>query len=166
MAEDLVARRITSTKRLGIYGGSNGGLLVGATMVRYPELFGAVVSAVPLLDMLRYHRLLAGASWIGEYGNPDIPEERAFIERYSPYQNVRADVVYPPVFFTTSTRDDRVHPGHARKMAAKMMAQGHDVLYYENIEGGHAGAANLEQRAMRDALILSYFLQELADADR
>ena len=165
VAEDLVARRITSTKRLGIYGGSNGGLLVGATMVRYPELFGAVVSAVPLLDMLRYHRLLAGASWIGEYGNPDIPEERAFIERYSPYQNVRADVVYPPVFFTTSTRDDRVHPGHARKMAAKMMAQGHDVLYYENIEGGHAGAANLEQRAMRDALILSYFLQELADAD-
>ncbi len=166
VAKDLVARRITSPARLGIYGGSNGGLLVGATMVRYPELFGAVVSAVPLLDMLRYHKLLAGASWIGEYGNPDIPEERAFIARYSPYQNVRADVVYPPVFFTTSTRDDRVHPGHARKMAAKMMAQGHDVLYYENIEGGHAGAANLEQRAMRDALIGTYFLQELADTAR
>ncbi|RMD86659.1 MAG: S9 family peptidase, partial [Alphaproteobacteria bacterium] len=165
VAEDLVARKVTSTRRLGIYGGSNGGLLVGATMVRYPQLFGAVVSAVPLLDMLRYHKLLAGASWIGEYGNPDIPEERAFIERYSPYQNVRADVVYPPIFLTTSTRDDRVHPGHARKMAAKMMAQGHDVLYFENIEGGHAAAANLEQRARRDALVLTYFLQELADAE-
>jgi prolyl oligopeptidase len=104
---------------------------------------------------------LAGASWIGEYGDPDIAEERAWIETYSPYQNVKAEADYPPVFFTTSTRDDRVHPGHARKMAAKMIEQGHNVLYYENIEGGHAGAANLKQRAMRDALILIWFLQEL-----
>ncbi|GAB4573897.1 MAG: prolyl oligopeptidase family protein [Rhodothalassiaceae bacterium] len=161
VARDLAETGVTSPKHLGIYGGSNGGLLVTATMVRYPDLFGAVVSAVPLIDMLRYHKLLAGASWIGEYGNPDIPAERAWIETYSPYQKVSAGVNYPDIFLTTSTRDDRVHPGHARKMAAKMMAQGHDVLYYENIEGGHAGAANLKQRAMRDALILVYFLQEL-----
>ncbi|GAK32166.1 putative peptidase y4nA [alpha proteobacterium Q-1] len=161
IARDLAQSGLTSPAHLGIYGGSNGGLLTGATMVRNPELFGAVVSAVPLLDMLRYHKLLAGASWIGEYGDPDIAEERAWIETYSPYQNVKAKADYPPVFFTTSTRDDRVHPGHARKMAAKMIEQGHDVLYYENIEGGHAGAANLKQRAMRDALILVWFLQEL-----
>ncbi|WP_307725806.1 prolyl oligopeptidase family serine peptidase [Iodidimonas gelatinilytica] len=165
VARDLIDQGLTSAPHLGIYGGSNGGLLTGATMVRNPELFGAVVSAVPLLDMLRYHKLLAGASWIGEYGDPDIPAERAWIETYSPYQNVSKDVTYPPVFFTTSTRDDRVHPGHARKMAAKMMQQGHEVLYYENIEGGHAGAANLKQGAMRDALIVTWFLQELKDAD-
>lgn len=163
VAKDLIDSGVTSRDRLGIYGGSNGGLLTGATMVRDPELFGAVVSAVPLLDMLRYHKLLAGASWIGEYGNPDIPEERAFIAEYSPYQTVSAAADYPPIFLTTSTRDDRVHPGHARKMAAKMTAQGHQVLYYENIEGGHAGAANLNQRAMRDALVATFFLQELKD---
>lgn len=162
VARDLIAGKVTSTPHLGIYGGSNGGLLVGASMVLYPELYGAVVSAVPLLDMMRYHKLLAGASWIGEYGDPDIPEERNWIARYSPYQKVSAGVNYPPLFLTTSTRDDRVHPGHARKMMAKMTAQGHRVLYYENIEGGHAGAANLEQRAKRDALILSFFLQQLS----
>lgn len=163
VAQALIASKVTSTPNLGIYGGSNGGLLVGASMVLYPELYGAVVSAVPLLDMMRYHKLLAGASWIGEYGNPDLAEERDWIARYSPYQKVSAGVTYPPIFLTTSTRDDRVHPGHARKMAAKMTAQGHRVLYYENIEGGHAGAANLEQRAERDALILSFFLQQLGD---
>jgi len=163
VAGDLVERRVTSPERLGIYGGSNGGLLVTATMVRYPERLGAVVAAVPLVDMLRYHTLLAGASWIAEYGNPDIPEERAFIETYSPYQNVKPEVDYPPIFLTTSTRDDRVHPGHARKMAAKMAAQGHKVVYYENIEGGHAAAANLKQRARRDALVAAFFLQELKD---
>jgi prolyl oligopeptidase len=132
-------------------------------MVRNPELFGAVVSAVPLIDMLNYHTLLAGASWIGEYGNPDIPAEREFIARYSPYQRVSAEAEYPPLFLTTSTRDDRVHPGHARKMAAKMQAQGHEVLYYENIEGGHAAAADLKQRAVRDALVVVWFLQQLKD---
>lgn len=165
VARAISESRIANAAHLGIYGGSNGGLLTGASMVRTPELFGAVVSAVPLLDMMRYHKLLAGASWIGEYGNPDIAQERDWIATYSPYQRVSKDVTYPPVFFTTSTRDDRVHPGHARKMSAKMLDQGHDVLYYENMEGGHAGAANLKQRAMRDALILVWFLQELADQD-
>jgi len=164
-ASDLVQRKLTTPDRLGIYGGSNGGLLVTATMVRYPDRFGAVVAAVPLVDMLRYHKLLAGASWIAEYGNPDIPEERSYIEQYSPYQNVRPGVEYSPIFLTTSTRDDRVHPGHARKMSAKMAAQGHEVLYYENIEGGHAAAANLRQRARRDALVATFFLQELKDRD-
>ena len=161
VSEDLIRRKVTSPRYLGIYGGSNGGLLVGAVMVQRPDLYGAVVSAVPLLDMLRYHKLLAGASWIGEYGNPDIPAERAWIEAYSPYQNVDAGRSYPDLFLTTSTKDDRVHPGHARKMAARMLDQGHDVLYYENIEGGHSAAANLEQLARRDALIATFLLQEL-----
>ncbi|MFU8820454.1 MAG: prolyl oligopeptidase family serine peptidase [Gammaproteobacteria bacterium] len=156
VAEDLVERKITSPRHLGIWGGSNGGLLVGAVMVQRPDLFNAVVSQVPLLDMRRYHRLLAGASWMAEYGDPDDPEQWAWIGRYSPYQNVSAAADYPLVFFTTSTRDDRVHPGHARKMAAKMIDQGHQVLYYENIEGGHGGAANLEQSAYINALIFSY----------
>ncbi|GIX17238.1 MAG: hypothetical protein KatS3mg119_1424 [Rhodothalassiaceae bacterium] len=163
MAYDLVARKVTTPKRLGIYGRSNGGLLVTATMVRYPELFGAVAAGVPLTDMLRYHKLLAGASWIGEYGNPDDPAERAFIATYSPYQNLKEGVAYPPIFFITSTLDDRVHPGHARKMAAKMMAMGKEVLYYENTQGGHAGAANLPERARYDALILVFMLQKLKD---
>jgi prolyl oligopeptidase len=113
--------------------------------------------------MLRYHKLLAGASWVGEYGDPDIPEERAYIEKYSPYQNVKKDGKYPEIFFYTSTKDDRVHPGHARKMAARMMEQGHPVIYYENTEGGHAAAANLKQRAYTDALQTVYVLKKLAD---
>jgi prolyl oligopeptidase len=161
VAEDLMARRISSPRHLGIMGGSNGGLLVGATFVQRPELFNAVVCRVPLLDMRRYHRLLAGASWMAEYGDPDRPDEWAFISQYSPYQNVKAGVKYPKVLFTTSTRDDRVHPGHARKMAAKMLAQGHELLYYENIEGGHGGAADNEQRATLQALEYSYLWQQL-----
>jgi prolyl oligopeptidase len=152
VAEDLIKSGITQAKHLGIMGGSNGGLLVGAVMVQRPELFGAVVCSVPLLDMQRYHKLLAGNSWMAEYGNPDKPEEWAYISQYSPYQNVKKGVKYPKVLFATSTRDDRVHPGHARKMAARMMEQGHDVLYYENIEGGHGGAANNAQRANLVAL--------------
>jgi len=152
VAEDLIKSGITKPQHLGIMGGSNGGLLVGAVMLQRPELFGAVVCSVPLLDMHRYHKLLAGNSWIAEYGNPDKPEEWAYISQYSPYQNVKTGVKYPKVLFATSTRDDRVHPGHARKMASRMMAQGHDVLYYENIEGGHGGAANNEQRANLVAL--------------
>ncbi len=163
VAYDLVARRVTTPQRLGIYGRSNGGLLVTATMVRYPELFGAVAAGVPLTDMLRYHKLLAGASWIGEYGNPDKPEDRAFLESYSPYQNLKEGVRYPPILFITSTLDDRVHPGHARKMAARMMALGQEVLYYENTEGGHAGAANLPERARYDSLILVFMLRKLKD---
>jgi prolyl oligopeptidase len=166
VAEDLIERGITSQEHLGIQGGSNGGLLVGAVMVQRPELFNAVVCQVPLLDMQRYHRLLAGASWMAEYGNPDIPEEWAYISRYSPYQNVSAHAEYPQVFFTTSTRDDRVHPAHARKMVAKMLDQGHDVLYYENIEGGHGGSANLEQAAYVNALIYTYLHDRLNPAAR
>ncbi len=161
VAEDLVANKTTSPKHLGIMGGSNGGLLVGATFTQRPDLFNAVVCQVPLLDMKRYHTLLAGASWMAEYGNPDLPGEWAYISKYSPYQNLRADVKYPRVLFTTSTRDDRVHPGHARKMAALMLSEGHDVLYYENIEGGHGGAADNEQRAHLQALEYSYLWQQL-----
>ena len=165
VAEDLIARKITSPEHLGIRGGSNGGLLVGAVMVQRPDLFNAVVSQVPLLDMQRYHLLLAGASWMAEYGNPDVAEEWAYISRYSPYQNVSAEAEYPVAFFTTSTRDDRVHPGHARKMVAKMLDQGHEVLYYENIEGGHGGAANLKQSAYVNALMYAYLLDRLAPAE-
>lgn len=161
VAEDLIARGITSPEHLGIRGGSNGGLLVGAAVTRRPDLYNAVVSQVPLLDMQRYNKLLAGASWMGEYGNPDEEDMWAYIRSYSPYHNVREGVDYPKIFFTTSTRDDRVHPGHARKMVAKMTAMGHDVLYYENTEGGHAGAANNEQRAQLDALIYAYLLDRL-----
>ena len=161
VAEDLIARKITSPRHLGIEGGSNGGLLVGATFVQRPDLFNAVVCQVPLLDMQRYHKLLAGASWMAEYGDPDRADDWAVIARYSPYQNVKAGVAYPKVLFTTSTRDDRVHPGHARKMAARMLAQGSPVLYYENIEGGHGGAADNEQRATVLALEFSYLWQQL-----
>ena len=152
VAEDLIKAGITKSQHLGIMGGSNGGLLVGAVMVQRPELFGAVVCSVPLLDMQRYHKLLAGNSWMAEYGNPDKADEWAYISQYSPYHNVKKGVKYPKVLFATSTRDDRVHPGHARKMAARMLEQGHDVLYFENIEGGHGGASNNEQRANLVAL--------------
>ncbi|MDH4458598.1 MAG: prolyl oligopeptidase family serine peptidase [Nevskia sp.] len=161
IAEDLAKRKVTSPKHLGIQGGSNGGLLMGVMLTQRPELFGAVVCQVPLLDMRRYHQLLAGASWMGEYGNPDIPEEWAWIAKYSPYQNLKPDAKYPRVLFTTSTRDDRVHPGHARKMAARMAQQGHDVLYYENIEGGHGGAANNPQLARMGALAYAFLWQQL-----
>jgi prolyl oligopeptidase len=161
VAQDLIARRITSPARLGIEGGSNGGLLVGAAFTQRRELFGAVVCSVPLLDMQRYHRLLAGASWMAEYGNPDLPEEWAWIAAYSPYQNLQPGRRYPEVLFTTSTRDDRVHPGHARKMAAKMLALGQPVLYYENIEGGHGGAADNAQRAHVQALEMTYLWHRL-----
>jgi prolyl oligopeptidase len=162
VAEDLVARRITSPRQLGIQGGSNGGLLVGAVMLQRPDLFGAVVCQVPLLDMRRYHKLLAGASWMAEYGDPDQPDEWAWISAYSPYQNVRRGMKLPPLLLTTSTRDDRVHPGHARKMAARMAEQGHEVLTYENIEGGHGGAADNAQKADLLALEFSFLWQKLA----
>jgi prolyl oligopeptidase len=161
VAEDLVARRISSPRRLGIMGGSNGGLLVGAVLTQRPELFNAVVCQVPLLDMRRYHLLLAGASWMGEYGDPEDPGQWAWMGRYSPYHRVRADERYPRVLFTTSTRDDRVHPGHARKMAARMLEQGHDLLYWENLEGGHAGAADNAQTARMWALTWTFLRRQL-----
>lgn len=161
VAEDLVTRKITSARHLGIMGGSNGGLLMGVAFTQRPDLYNAVVCQVPLLDMKRYNKLLAGASWVGEYGDPDKPEEWAYISKYSPYHNLDKNKKYPEVFFTTSTRDDRVHPGHARKMAAKMIVMGFPVYYYENMEGGHAGTSTNEQRAEKDAMEYSYLFMKL-----
>jgi prolyl oligopeptidase len=161
VAEDLIARKITSPRHLGIQGGSNGGLLMGVMLTERPDLFHAVVCQVPLLDMQRFNHLLAGASWMDEYGDPDRPEDWAYIRKYSPYQNVFKGVNYPRVLFMTSTRDDRVHPGHARKMVARMKEQGHDVLYYENTEGGHGAAANNKQSAYMSALAFTFFIKEL-----
>ncbi len=160
VAQDLVSRKITSARHLGVQGGSNGGLLTGNMLTQYPELFGAVVVQVPLLDMKRYSHLLAGASWMAEYGNPDTADWE-FIKTFSPYHLFDPAKTYPPVLFTTSTRDDRVHPGHARKMAAKMIEAGKDVTYYENIEGGHGGAANNAQSAHMSALAYSFLWQQL-----
>ncbi|RAU96950.1 S9 family peptidase [Mycobacterium colombiense] len=162
VAADLVDRGITTVEQLGAQGGSNGGLLMGIMLTQYPERFGALVCSVPLLDMKRYHLLLAGASWVAEYGDPDNPDDWAFISEYSPYQNISATRRYPPVLMTTSTRDDRVHPGHARKMTAALEAASHQVFYYENIEGGHAGAADNEQVAFKSALTYSFLWQTLA----
>ncbi|MES5813329.1 prolyl oligopeptidase family serine peptidase [Pseudoxanthomonas sp. Soil82] len=161
VAQDLIDRRITSPRHLGVQGGSNGGLLTGNMLTQYPELFGAVVVQVPLLDMKRYNKLLAGASWMAEYGNPDTADWE-FIRTFSPYHLFDPAKTYPPVIFTTSTRDDRVHPGHARKMAAKMIEAGKDVTYYENIEGGHGGAANNAQAAHMAALAYSFLWQRLS----
>ena len=166
VAGQLVADGVTTPAQLGIKGGSNGGLLVAACMVQRPELFGAVVCEVPLLDMQRYPLLHAGASWLDEYGDPDDPdhlEEAQALAAYSPYQRVSASVAYPPVLFTTSTSDDRVHPGHARKMAARMQAQGHDnVWYLENTDGGHGPGSDALERAQYDALVDRFMWTTLA----
>jgi prolyl oligopeptidase len=161
VADDLIKRKLTTPKQLGIMGGSNGGLLVSTVMTQIPEKLGAVVCQVPLIDMLAYTHIGAGASWIGEYGDPANPKERAAILAYSPYQNVKKNVKYPPVFFVTATSDDRVTPVHARKMAAKMEAQGHEVLFYENTDGGHAAAADHRQAAEMWALSYVYLAQKL-----
>ncbi|MBS4728447.1 S9 family peptidase [Mycobacterium sp. SM1] len=161
VAADLVDRGITTVEQLGAQGASNGGLLMGIMLTKYPQLFGALVCHVPLLDMRRFHLLSAGASWVAEYGDPDNPADWAFIAEYSPYQNVSADRHYPPVLITTSTRDDRVHPGHARKMTAALHAAGHRVWYYENIEGGHAGAADNAQIAFKSALSFRFLWRML-----
>jgi prolyl oligopeptidase len=164
VAQDLVRRGITTAPQLGIMGGSNGGLLVSANMVQRPELFGAVVCQVPLTDMLRYTQIGAGASWEAEYGDPAKAADRGWLMKYSPYQNVRAATRYPPVFFVTATSDDRVTPVHARKMAARMEEQGHDVLFYENTDGGHAAAADHRQAAQMWALSFVYLKQKLINA--
>ncbi len=161
VAQDLITRKVTSAKHLGCEGGSNGGLLVGNMLTRYPQLFGAIVCQVPLLDMKRYTHLLAGASWMGEYGDPDKPEQWAYIRKFSPYQNVKAGGTYPPVLFMTTTRDDRVHPGHARKMMARMKAMGYDVRYFENIEGGHGAGADNRQSAHFWALDYTFLWRTL-----
>lgn len=161
VAEDVIKRKVTSPRHLGIRGGSGGGLLVGMLFTQRPELFNAVVCQVPLLDMKRFNKLLAGASWVEEYGNPDNPEDWEWLQNYSPYHNLDSEKTYPRVFFTTSTRDDRVHPGHARKMVARMNSMDMPNLYYENTEGGHGGAANNKQQAKIQALIYTYLINEL-----
>ena len=163
VSEDLITCGVTSPAHLGIMGGSNGGLLMGAMLTQRPELYGAVICAVPLLDMQRFHLLLAGASWVGEYGDPEDASEGAFLFSYSPFHNVQAGASYPEPFFMTSTKDDRVHPGHARKMAARMKDQGHFIYYYENIEGGHGAAANQLQQARNGALQIVYLLKKLGN---
>jgi prolyl oligopeptidase len=160
---DLVERRITSPDHLGIMGGSNGGLLMGVMLNQHPEMINAAVVQVPLLDMLRYDQLLAGASWVDEYGSPSNPEERAFLETITPYQNLHARDDFPTPFVVTSTKDDRVHPGHARKYVARMIELGLPVLYFENIDGGHSAAANLNEAARRRALEYTYLMQQLMD---
>ncbi|WP_374470097.1 prolyl oligopeptidase family protein [Phenylobacterium sp.] len=163
VSEDLIERKVTSPRRLGIMGGSNGGLLMGVALTKRPDLYNAVVIQVPLFDMIGYTHIGAGASWVGEYGDPAEPAERAVIETYSPYQNLKPGQKYPRVFLETSTKDDRVHPAHARKAAARLKEYGYDYLYYENIDGGHAAAANLNERAMRQALEYTYLHQQLMD---
>ena len=163
VARDLVSRGVTSPERLGCIGGSNGGLLTGNMLTREGRaLFGAIVCQVPLLDMRRYHKLLAGASWMEEYGDPDAPGVWAFLQEYSPYHKLDPAASYPPFLCTTSTRDDRVHPGHARKLVRKLndMGKGATTYYYENIEGGHGGAADNKQSAFMS--VLSYeFLEQV-----
>jgi prolyl oligopeptidase len=160
---DIIAKKITSPRRLGIMGGSNGGLLMGVMYNQRPDLWNAVVCQVPLLDMLRYHTLLAGASWVGEYGSPEIPEEKAFLETISPVHNINPKGDYPSIMFVTSTKDDRVHPGHARKMAFLLEQYGHEFEYYENIDGGHSASANLQETAKRTALEYTFLAQKLMD---
>jgi prolyl oligopeptidase len=161
VAEDLVAKKLTSPRHLGIQGGSLGGMLVSVAMLQRPDLFNAVVSQVPLTDMRRYHKMLAGASWIDEYGDPDVPEQWDYISRYSPYHNVETGKTYPAVLYTSSTRDDRVHPAHARKMVALLEEKGQQVLYWENIDGGHGGAVNSDQQAQLNALVYSFLWSRL-----
>ncbi len=161
VADELVASGITVPARLGAQGGSNGGLLMGNMLTQYPGKFGAIVVQVPLLDMKRYSHLLAGASWMAEYGDPDDPAQWAYLRTFSPYHLFDRDREYPPVLFTTSTKDDRVHPAHARKLAALMLDAGKDVTYYENIEGGHGGAATNAQAAHMAALAWSFLAKRL-----
>ena len=161
VSEEMISKNITSPKHLGVMGGSNGGLLVGVAMTQRPDLYNAIVCQVPLLDMKRFNKLLAGASWMEEYGNPDLKEEWEYIKKYSPYHNLKAGVEYPEVFFYTSTRDDRVHPAHARKMNAKMNKMGSKTYYFENKEGGHAGSSTNKQRAKSNALTFTYLLKKL-----
>jgi prolyl oligopeptidase len=163
VSRDLIARKITSPKKLGIEGGSNGGLLMGVALTQHPELYNAIVIQVPLFDMIGYTHIGAGASWVGEYGDPAVPAERAVLDTYSPYQKLAPGKPYPRVFIETSTKDDRVHPAHARKAAARLKEYGYDYLYYENIDGGHAASANLNERAMRIALEYTYLSQRLMD---
>jgi prolyl oligopeptidase len=161
VGRDLIARKITSPRHLGIVGGSNGGLLMGVEMEQQPQLWNAVQIAVPLLDMLRYEQIEAGASWVGEYGSVSVPAQRAFLAKISPYNNIERGVTYPEPFIWTTTKDDRVGPQHARKFAAKLGAMGKPYLFYEVTEGGHAAGANISESAFTTALGYTYFMQKL-----
>jgi prolyl oligopeptidase len=163
VAQDLIQRKVTSPRRLGIYGRSNGGVLTTVSMTQHPELFNAVIVESPLVDMLRYHKLSAGASWTGEYGDPDVPGDRAFVGQYSAYQQLRPGVKYPEPYVTTNTEDDRVHPGHARKFAAKLAAMNGPYIYYENTFGGHSNDADPNMNAERWARHYLYLTQKLMD---
>jgi prolyl oligopeptidase len=163
VARDLIARNVTSPRRLGIMGGSNGGLLMGVQMTQHPELWNAVDIQVPLLDMLRFEQIAAGTSWVGEYGSVSVPEERAFLAKISPYNQVRRDTKYPRALIWTTTKDDRVGPQHARKFAARLSEYGVPYYYYEVIEGGHGAGANLKERAHTSALEYTYFARQLMD---
>jgi prolyl oligopeptidase len=160
VGEYLIAEGLAQPDGLGIQGGSNGGALVGAVFTQRPDLWTAVVCEVPLLDFLRYHLLSPGASWIGEYGDPEDPADRAVLSAWSPLQQLRAGVDYPPILLTTSTRDDRVHPGHARRFAARLNELGAPVDYHEKIGGGHGGAADRKARADLEALVFTWLGRE------
>ena len=166
VSRDLVATGVARKDGVAISGRSNGGVLVGAAMTQHPDLYSAVISGSPLHDMKRYSHLLAGASWIDEYGDPDKPEDWAFMSKYSPYQNIRSGVRYPPTFFYLSTKDDRVHPGHARKMAAKLGGVGDRVYFHEYLEGGHSVGADRDEDAMRAALLWSFLTTEIGQTKR
>lgn len=161
VTEDLYNKALTTPAMTGMVGGSNGGLLAGVAYTQKPELFKAIVSQVPLLDMKRYNKLLAGSSWMAEYGNPDDPKDWSYISKYSPYHNLKMGKNYPALFLMTSTRDDRVHPGHARKFGARLEEMKVPFFYFENIEGGHGAAADLKQRAKFVALQYAFFLEQL-----
>ena len=163
VAEDLVATGVSAKGKIAISGRSNGGVLVGAAMTQRPDLYGAVISGSPIKDMWRYDKMLAGASWVAEYGDPDVPEDWAFLSKYSPYQALRKGVKYPPIFLYLSTKDDRVHPGHARKYAARLKELGNSVYYHEYIEGGHSVGADHAEDAVRAAMLHAFLLRELVE---
>ncbi len=163
VAEDLVKTGVSAKGKIAISGRSNGGVLVGAAMTQRPDLYGAVISGSPIKDMWRYDKMLAGASWVAEYGDPDVPEDWAFLSKYSPYHNIRKGVKYPPTFLYLSTKDDRVHPGHARKFAARLMENGNRVYYHEYLEGGHSVGADHAEDAVRAAMLHGFLLRELVE---
>lgn len=163
VAEDLVATGVSAKGKIAISGRSNGGVLVGAAMTQRPDLYGAVISGSPIKDMWRYDKMLAGASWVAEYGDPDVPEDWAFLSKYSPYQALRKGVRYPPIFLYLSTKDDRVHPGHARKYAARLKELGNSVYYHEYLEGGHSVGADHAEDAVRAAMLHAFLLRELVE---
>lgn len=163
VAEDLVKTGVSAKGKIAISGRSNGGVLVGAAMTQRPDLYGAVISGSPIKDMWRYDKMLAGASWVAEYGDPDVPGDWAFLSKYSPYHNIRKGVTYPPIFLYLSTKDDRVHPGHARKFAARLMENGNRVYYHEYLEGGHSVGADHAEDAVRAAMLHGFLLRELVE---